>query len=50
MAGSGFGFFISGLLVASKRHSELALALNEVPSDDFYDYLRGTRTGDQPAA
>ena len=50
MAGSGFGFFISGLLVASKRHSELTLALDEVPKEDFYDYIRGTRTSDQPVA
>ena len=50
MAGSWFGFFISGLLVASKRHSELTLALDEVPKEDFYDYIRGTRTSDQPVA
>jgi hypothetical protein len=50
MAGSGFGFFISGLLIASKMHSELTLALDEVPREDFYGYIRGTKTGDQPVA
>jgi hypothetical protein len=50
MAGSWLGIFISGILVASKRHSELTLALDEVPREDFCDYIRGTRTGDQPVA
>ena len=50
MAGFCFGFFVSGIMVASKRQSELTRALEEVPRVDLYDYLRETRTGDQPAA
>ena len=50
MAGFCLGFFISGIMVASKRQSELTRALVEVSRVDLYDYIRDTGTGDQPAA
>jgi hypothetical protein len=50
MVGGWFGLFISSIMVASRRRADLAGALDEVRREDYCDYMRDARTGDQPAA